>query len=246
MTNKGTPRKRSAFFVFVLVIVIVKVIVILPFQLEADVLCQEFGHLVEVHACDVEDEVVVAQVVAGGVGDVLDEIVTSFVDAVHRLLGFGCDDIQLRGDTCDTGLAVGAEEEVQGVGIVAEDMESGASDDDTTIFLGQLAEGACLGIVEAQGRGVGLGANGMAYGTELLIEAAEVAPPVDLLRLDLLHVLDGHVELLGDGFEHLAAVDFQAQLLAEQPGYLAAAAAILAVDGYDNLVHDDKRKCLNA
>ena len=65
MTNKGTPRKRSAFFVFVLVIVIVKVIVILPFQLEADVLCQEFGHLVEVHTCDVEDEVVVAQVVAG-------------------------------------------------------------------------------------------------------------------------------------------------------------------------------------
>lgn len=65
MTNKGTPRKRSAFTIFDYGIITEKTEIFLPFQLEADVLCQEFGHLVEVHACDVEDEVVVAQVVAG-------------------------------------------------------------------------------------------------------------------------------------------------------------------------------------
>ena len=79
-----------------------------------DLLGEEVSHDFGLEACDVEAGVVVAGIVARGLGNVGHEVVAGSVDFVNDLGGLLYSEVLLSCDACDACVVVGDEEQVMG------------------------------------------------------------------------------------------------------------------------------------
>ena len=83
-----------------------------------DIVGEELCHRVGGHVGDVKDEVIVAGIVARGIGDSFDECVASLVGFVDDLGGLFGIEVLLGGDAGYTCITIGNDEQVQRIGIV--------------------------------------------------------------------------------------------------------------------------------
>ena len=120
--------------------------------------------------------------------------------------------------------------------MVPEDMESSTPDDDARLLLGQFSEDLRLGKIDLL-RGYLtvflLHVATPSSSAKLLVETAEVVPPVGFGGFDALHFLNGQVEFGGQSVENGLVVNIDAEQLAELVGDFPATRTELTVDGDD-------------
>lgn len=111
-------------------------------------------------------------------------------------------------------------------------MEARASDDHARLFLGEVAEYLCFGVINLF-RGdftvFGDGVAHLAAQAELLVILAEIAPPVGLLSSDALNLLNGKVKLFRQFVEDILVIHIDAEQIAQFASYLSTARSELAV-----------------
>ena len=200
------------------------------------ILREEIGHLVGGEARDIDDHVVVAGVVAGGLGEGLGVVLAGFVGAFHDFAGFCFVHALFLHQPFHAAFGFGDEEQPHGVGVVLEYVEAGAPHDDAGFLLGELLQNPCFLVIELSRvdfeRFVGDGGRG----AELPVEPAEVGPPAWFGSLDSFNFLFGEFEFFADGGEDFLAVDFHAEQFAQLGGDFFAARSRLAVDGDDEFL----------
>ena len=133
----------------------------------------------------------------------------------------------------DAAFGVGDDEQPHGVGVVLEDMEAGASHDDAGFLRGEVFQDFFLLKIQLLRVDLEVFVGDGGGAAELLVEPAEVGPPVPLRGFDLLNILFGELVFFHDGGEDFLAIDFEAELLAQFFSEFLAAGSRLAVDGDD-------------
>ena len=130
----------------------------------------------------------------------------------------------------------GVQKDAELVGVVFENMEAAASDDDARLLFGYFSHRLGLGVEELTGGDV-VGRGGIfADADKVLIELGEVFPPRRSFLLQADGFLFGEVEFLCDGFQYLLVDELDVEASGQLGTDLVSAGTELAVDGDDVLV----------
>ena len=131
-------------------------------------------HLIGGEVGDVDDEVVVAGVVAGGLREGLRVVLAGLVGVVNQLARLLLVDLVLLHNALHPVFHIGDKEDLDGVGGVLEDVEAGAPDDDAGLLFGQVSQCFGLCVVELLGGDLRVALGEAGSGIELLVETAEL------------------------------------------------------------------------
>lgn len=141
---------------------------------QPEVIGEELRHLVGGEGGDIDDEIVVAGVVAGFPGEGLRVILTGLVNVINQFARLLFIDFVLFHNALHTMLHIGDEEDFDSVGGVLENMEARTTDHDAGLMLGKIAQGLGFCIVELLGSHLTGLLSVSSSNTELLVETAEL------------------------------------------------------------------------
>lgn len=201
-----------------------------------EIVNQELRHLVGGEGGDVDDEVVVAGVVAGDVGEGLGVVLAGFVEFLDLFARLFFVEVPLFHHALHPMFLIRDEEYFDGVGSVFEDVEAGASHNDAGFLFGEFTQEFGLGVVELLGVHLeGLVGDG-GGGAELFVETAEFRPPARFCGFDLFRFFRCEFEFFQDTGEDGFVIKFYVEQFADFLGDFVTASSRFAVDSDDDVL----------
>jgi len=204
-----------------------------------DIFNKELGHLVGGEGGNVDDEVVVAGIVTGDFSESLREVLAGFVEFIDFFARLFFVKVSLFHHAFHSMFHVRDEEDPDGVGVVFEDMEAGATHDDTGLLFGEVAQNFGFGVVELLGVHLEAFVGDGGGGAELFVETAKFCPPVRFCGFDFLRFFWRDFEFFQNMGEKCFVIELDVEHFADFFGDFVTAGPRLAVDGDDEfgLIH---------